>query len=98
MQHNVDAYIKCYDMWLASNTICHKLYGGLQSLPVPMYCWNNLYIDFFTGLPISTNWKVETYNSILFIVDRLIKMVNYKAVKVTIDASDLVEVIINVVV
>ena len=55
-------------------------------------------MDFITGLLVSTNWKGETYNSILVIVDRLTKMVHYEPVKLHIDTPSLVEVIINVVV
>ncbi len=55
-------------------------------------------MDFVTSLPISANWKGDSYESILVIIDRLIKMVHYKLVKVTIDASGLTEAIINVVV
>ena len=51
-----------------------------------------------TGLPISTSWKRDSYDSILVIVDWLTKMVHYKPVKITIDASGLAEVIIDVVV
>ncbi len=54
-------------------------------------------MDFVTGLPISTNWKGKTYDSILVIVDRLTKMVYYEPVKVTINAPGLAEVIIDVV-
>ncbi len=54
-------------------------------------------MDFVTGLPVSTNWKGETYDSILVIVDRLTKMVHYEPVKVTIDAPALAEVIIEAV-
>ncbi len=43
-------------------------------------------MDFVTRLPVSTNWKGKTYDSILVIIDRLTKMVHYKPVKVTIDA------------
>ena len=50
------------------------------------------------SLPLSADWKSDSYNSILVIVDRLIKMVHYEPVKVTIDALGLAEVIINVVV
>ena len=53
---------------------------------------------FVTGLAISTNWKRDSYDSILVIVDRLTKMVYYKPIKITINASRLAEVIINVVV
>ena len=55
-------------------------------------------MDFVTGLPVSTNWKDETYDSILIIIDRLTKMVHYDPVKVRINAPGLVEVIIDMVV
>ena len=44
------------------------------------------------------DWKGDSYDSILVIVNRLIKMIHYKPVKVTINASGLAEVIIDVVV
>ncbi len=55
-------------------------------------------MDFVTGLPILADCKGDSYDSILVIVDRLTKMVYYEPVKVTIDASGLAEVIIDVVV
>ena len=55
-------------------------------------------MDFVTGLPISIDWKGKSYDSILIIVDRLIKMIYYKSVKITIDASGLAEVIIDIVI
>ena len=55
-------------------------------------------MDFVTGLPISTDWKEDNYDSILVIVDWLTKMVHYEPVKITIDAPGLAEVIIDVVV
>ncbi len=55
-------------------------------------------MDFVIGLPVSTNWKGETYDSILVIVKRFMKMVHYEPVKVTINAPALAEVIIKAVV
>ena len=55
-------------------------------------------MDFVTGLPVSTNWKGETHDSILVIVNRLTKMIHYEQVKVPINASGLTKVIINMVV
>lgn len=55
-------------------------------------------MDSVTGLPISTDWKGDSYDSILVIVDRLTKMIHYEPVKVTIDAPGLAEVILDVVV
>ncbi len=55
-------------------------------------------MNFVIGLQISADWKSDSYDSIFVIVDRLIKMVHYKLVKVTIDAPGLVGLIIDVVV
>ncbi len=55
-------------------------------------------MDFVTGLPISADWKGDSYDSILVIVDQLTKMIHYVLVKVTIDAPGLSEMIIDVVV
>ena len=49
-----------------------------QSWPIPTHCWKDLSIDFVAGLPISTDWKGDSYNSILVIINWLTKMVHYK--------------------
>ncbi len=98
LRRNVEAYIKSCNVCLASKAVHHKSYGDLQSLAVPTYQWKDLSMDFVTGLLISVNWKGDSYNPILVIVDRLTKMVHYVPVKVTINALGLAEVIINVVV
>ena len=49
-------------------------------------------------LPISTDWKGDNYDSILVIVNQLIKMVYYKPVKVIINTPGLAKVIIDIVV
>ena len=97
LQADINIYVKEYDICLASKAVKHKPYEDLQSLPVPTDHWKDLYIDFITGLPVLTNWKDETYDSILVIVDRLTKMVHYKPVKVTVNAFGLAKVIIDVV-
>ena len=55
-------------------------------------------MDFVTGLPISTNWKGDSYDSILVIINWLTKMVYYEPIKVIIDTLGLAEVIFNMVV
>ena len=55
-------------------------------------------MDFVTGLPLSADWKGDSYNLILIIVDQLTKMVHYEPVKVTINAQGQAEVIIDVVI
>ena len=63
-----------------------------------MHRWKNLSIDFVSSLLILTNWKGDSYNLILVIVDRLMKIIHYEPVKVTINAPDLAKMIIDVVV
>ncbi len=94
-RRNVEIYVTGCDVYLALKAVKYKPYGDLQLLPVPMHRWKDLSIDFVTGLPISINWKGDTYDSILVIVDRLTKMVHYEPVKVTTDASGLAEVILD---
>ena len=98
LRKDVEAYGKDCDVCLALKAVRHKPYGNLQSLPVPTHQWKDFSRDFVTGLPVSTNWKGETYDSILVIVDRLTKMVHYEPVKITINAPGLAEVILDMVV
>ena len=55
-------------------------------------------MDFVTRLPISRDWKRESYDFILVIIDQLTKMVHYEPVKVIIETAGLVEVILDVIV
>ena len=98
LRHDVEAYVKGCDVCLTSKAVTNKPYSDLQSLPVPTHRWKDLLLDFVTGLPISTDWKGNSYNFILVIVDRLTKMVYYEPVKITINAPGFAEVIIIVVV
>ena len=91
LRKDVKAYIKVWDVCLGSKAVRHKPYGDLQSLPVPTHRWKDLLMDFVTELPVSTNCKGETYNSILVIIDCLSKMVHYKPVKVTFDAPGMLK-------
>ena len=98
LRKDVESYVKRCDVCLASKAVRHNPYGDLQSLPIPTHQWKDLSIDFVTGLPLSADWKGDSYDSILVIVNRLTKMVHYEPVKVTIDAPGLAEVILDVVV
>ena len=55
-------------------------------------------MDFVTGLPLSSDWKGNSYDSILVLFDRLTKVVHYEHVKVTINAPRRAKVIIDMVV
>ena len=98
LRHDVKDYVKESNVCLALKAIWHKLYGDLQSLLVFTHYWKDLSMDLITDLPILTNWKWDSYDSILVIVNWLMKMVYYEPVKITIDASGLAKVIIDVVI
>ena len=98
LRRNVKTYIQGYNVCLASKAIRYKPYEDLQSLLVLTHFWKDLSMDFITGLPLSTNRKSNSYNSILVIVNRLIKIVYYELVKVTINVLELAKVIIDMVV
>lgn len=55
-------------------------------------------MDFVMGLPVSTDWKGDSHDSILVIIDRLTKMVHHEPVQVSINAPSLAELINDVVV
>ena len=90
--------MKGCNVCLTLKVVQHKPYDDLQFLPIPTPRCKNLSIVFATGLPILTNWKEDSYNSIFFIIDRLMKIVYYKSIKISINALGLPKVIINVVV
>ena len=46
-------------------------------------------MDFIINLSISANWKDDSYNLILIIIDQLTKIIYYELVKVTNDAFNL---------
>lgn len=55
-------------------------------------------MDFMISLLLLVDWKDDSYDIILVVVDYLIKMVYYELDKTTIEVPKLVKVIINMVV
>ena len=98
LQKNIETYIKGCDICLGLKAVRHKPYANLQSLPISPHWWKDLLIDFVKGLPISTDWKGDSYDSILVIIDVLTKIVCYEPVKITIGAPGLAKVILDMVV
>ena len=62
---DVKTYVRGCDVCLAFKAICHKPYGDLQSLLILTHRWKDLSMDFVTGLPLSADWKGDSYDSIL---------------------------------
>ena len=53
--HNVEAYLKYCNIYLALKAVCYKFYIENQFLFIPMQQWKDFLIDFVTGLTISIN-------------------------------------------
>ena len=69
LRRDVESYVRGCDVCLTSKTIRYKPYIDLQSLPIPTHQWKDLSVDFMTGLPLSSDWKGDNYDSILIIVN-----------------------------
>lgn len=70
-----------------------KPVGLLQPLPIPSQVWEEVSMDFITGLPPSRG-----YNAILVVVDRLSKYAHFAPLPTRFDALRVAHLFINVVV
>ena len=86
----VTEYYQLYDICQRTKAPRHRPYSGLGLLPIASQPWQEISIDFVTGLPPS-KYKGLVYNAILIIVDRFTKIVRYLPISTTIDAAALAE-------
>lgn len=98
LRQYINAYLKGYSTLLAIKTIQYKLYRNFQSLLIATHHYQNLVMDFIVSLPLLVDRKNNNYDTILVIINWLIKMVYYKVVKTTINVLELAEMISNIVV
>ncbi|TAQ83095.1 hypothetical protein B7494_g8581 [Chlorociboria aeruginascens] len=70
----------------------HKPYGELQPLPVPTAPFQDISLDWITGLPASRVLSGQEYNSILTIVDRFTKYALFIPVRDTQNAAQFAQV------
>ena len=66
--NSVKSYIKSCTTCMRSKSQRDRPYGLLKQLPVPEFLWNSISMDFIEKLP-----PPSSYDTILVIVDRLIK-------------------------
>jgi hypothetical protein len=59
------AFVGCCDVCARAKNPCHHLHGLLQ----PFFIWSSISMDFIMDLPQS-----NSFDSILMVVDRLMKM------------------------
>jgi hypothetical protein len=72
MRRFIDRYVRHCHTCSRIKTSGHAPYGNLRPLDIPNRPWNDLSMDFITGLPQS-----EGMNAVLVVVDRLTKMAHF---------------------
>jgi len=93
MRRQVDQYIRHCAERQRSRTNRHASFGVLRPLPVPEKPWEDISMDFVTGLR-----ECEGYDAIWVVVDRLTKMRLLVPCHTTIDARGLAEMCLKEVV
>ena len=90
MIKDVKAYVASCDVCQRVKVPQHCPYGELQALPQPERPWQQVTMDFITGLPPSKR-RGCVYDAILVIVDRYTKMARYITTTKTVTAVELAE-------
>ena len=78
MKREIASYVAECDVCQRVKAEHLKPAGTLQPLPIPSWKWENISMDFITGLPRT----LHGYNAIWVIVDRLTKSAHFLPVKV----------------
>ena len=77
MKREIVSYVAECDVCQRVKAEHLKPAGTLQPLPIPSWKWENISMDFITGLPRT----LHGYNAIWVIVDRLTKSAHFLSVK-----------------
>ena len=94
MGDDVATYVKSCDICQKAKVKRHKPYGEMQPLPKPTRPWEEIAMDFMSGVPLSKRGEV-VYDAILVIVDRYSKMALYFPVQKTIKAAEVADILID---
>jgi hypothetical protein len=78
MKIEIARYVARCDTCRRVKAIHMKTVGPLQSLPIPIWKWEDISMDFIMGLPRTA----KGYDSIWVIVDRLTKIAHFLPVKI----------------
>ncbi|CAJ2644751.1 unnamed protein product [Trifolium pratense] len=76
MKRDIVQYIQSCEICQKAKTVNTSPAGLLQPLPIPSQVWEDIAMDFITGLPSS-----QGYTVILVVVDRLTKFANFIPLK-----------------
>jgi len=83
MRAHISQYVRNCQSCMRAKAPNHAKYGFLHTLPVPDQPWQEISMDFVTGLPVS-----EGYDAIMVVVDRLTKMRHLIRCNTTVNSTD----------
>ena len=88
IKNELEEYIaKCFECQQVKNEHQHPVVL-LQPLPIPIWKWEVISIDFLTGLPRNKNLN----DSIMVVVDKLIKATHFILVKTTYKVANIADI------
>lgn len=90
MKDDIKKFIKQCEMCQQVKYLTGKKQGVLQPLPIPTKPWQDLTMDFITGLPISSGHTV-----VMVVVDRFSKQANFVALQPSCTASIVAEKLVH---
>ena len=90
MSKDVKDYVSSCDICQRVKAPRHRPYGEMQALPQPERPWQEVTMDFITGLPPSKR-RDCVYDAILVVVDRYTKMTRYIPTVKTVTAVQLAD-------
>lgn len=93
MKKDIQSYVAGCSVCQQTKYTTQKPSGMLQPLPVPNNVWEDISMDFITGLPSSFGFSV-----ILVVVDRLSKYAHFGALKSGFTASAVASLFVDIVV
>jgi transposase InsO family protein len=94
MNADVAEHVRTCDICQKTKVKRHAPYGELQSLPQPKGPWQQITIDFMSGIPPS-KWNGKVYDALLVIVDRYTKMALYIPVTKKLTAAELADLLLD---
>src|SRR5271169_1965960 len=90
MRKDVERFVRNCHICQRSRTSRHAPFGVLRPMPIPDRPWQDISMDFITGLP----WS-EGKDAIWVVVDRLTKMRHFVACRTNITAEDLADLFLE---
>ena len=79
MRETVNNFVSTCDSCQRVKTLRQRPAGKLQPLPIPEQPWESIGMDWIVALPLTTTpvGRVQGYNAIMVVVDRLTKMSHF---------------------